>query len=103
MPGRRKPSGGQPPRKKRKVMKLRAPRPPTRARPSAPPPEAPAEDPVVAGILEALAQADTLSPRDVAQHIALEAVNPRRVSERFEDELDAVDDGSVQVEENRLQ
>ena len=75
MPRTRATTARRPPRRKRRVEKLRAPkRPKPRAAPSAP--KEPGEDPVVTGMLEALAAAESLSPRDVAQHIAAGRAKP---------------------------
>lgn len=75
MPNTKRATAGRPVRRKRRVDKLRSvKRPKPAATPAAP--KEPVEDPVVAGILDALASGASASPRDIAQHIAAARAKP---------------------------
>lgn len=75
--GARKPARKTPPRMRR-VKRPAVPLPKLKpaAEPVAAKPEPPVEDPVITSILESLAGASTLSPRDIAVRIAAARAKP---------------------------
>lgn len=75
--GARKPARKAPPRERRgKRPAVPLPKLRSVAEPVAAKSEAPAEDPVITAILESLAEAATLSPRDIAVRIAAARAKP---------------------------